>query len=155
MTETEITTRTERTATAEPEPSLTLTQLHSLLRDSAALARAERPIIIAPSTAPAVTVLPTDPGHRAAHPGIDVTVPGGRHPSAAEAQYAIPWAPLRHPVSVRAWGATLAYLGVGSLLAGAADGIVAGDSTLSVGACVGGLAAIVAGIIRAQFEDGV
>lgn len=147
----EITTAAERgPAAAEAEPRLTLTELQSLLRDAAAVERASRPIVIKPSTDPAVTVLPTEAGYAPLqHPGISIRVP-----NAAEETYVVPWAPLRHPVPVRAWGATLAYLGVGALLAGAADGVVAGDSPLSVGGCIVGLAVIIAGLIRSQFEDG-
>lgn len=145
----EITTSTERAATVEAEPRLSLSELQSLLRDAAALERASRPIHIHQDSS-AVTVLPTDPAHMPPrHPGIDV-----RYPAQAEAEYVVPWAPLRHPVSVRTWGATLAYGGVGVLLTGAADGVATGDGTLSVGACIAGLVAIVAGIARAQFEDG-
>lgn len=157
----EISTRAERAATVEPEPSLTVSQFASLLHAAAEVERARRPIVLhgpevlssqhLPETQPANVVRPTGLSgfHSPQHPGIDV-----RYPSAAEAAYVAPWAPLRHPVSVRAWGATLAYAGIGVLLTGAGDGVVAGDSTLSVGACIGGLAAIVIGLIRAQFEDG-
>lgn len=42
----QIITGTERAPVVEDEPRLTLTQLHNLLRDAAALERAQRPIIL-------------------------------------------------------------------------------------------------------------
>lgn len=61
---TEIIHRAARPAGAETEPSLTLSQMQSLLHAAAELERAQRPIILnGPQTAPA------------AHPGIDIPAP--------------------------------------------------------------------------------
>lgn len=49
----EIITRAEQTATAEPEPTFTLSQLRGLLQDVAALERAQRPIVLSTNPAPA------------------------------------------------------------------------------------------------------
>lgn len=50
----EIIIRQGATPTTEPEPSLTLTQLSTLLRDAAALERASRPVVLTgPETHPA------------------------------------------------------------------------------------------------------
>jgi hypothetical protein len=68
----EIMTSTERAGTAEAEPRLTLTELHTLLRDAAALERASRPIYMQPAAQPA-----PEP-----HPGTDVTIPGPAAPAA-------------------------------------------------------------------------
>jgi hypothetical protein len=59
-----VITSTERAASGEPEPKLTLTQLQGLLREAAAYERAQRPIVLhGPQTTPAT------------HPGIDVCIP--------------------------------------------------------------------------------
>ena len=62
---TEIISAAERTTLAEPEARLSLSELHTLLREAAAYERAQRPIVLhGPETA--VTV---------PHAGIDVSVP--------------------------------------------------------------------------------
>jgi hypothetical protein len=71
----EITTRAERTAPGESEPRLTLSQLQGLLREAAALERAQRPIVIQPST----TTAP------APHPGAEVRIPAPAAPIAVTA----------------------------------------------------------------------
>ena len=65
----EITPRAEQTATAEPQPTFTLDQLTQLLREASAYERAQRPIVLHTSAAPATN--PQAPGHG----GIDVRVP--------------------------------------------------------------------------------
>lgn len=80
----EITTRTERTGTAEVEPKLTISQLQGLFREAAALERAQRPIILhGPETPPV-------------RPGIDVRIPAA--PAAAVAEQRNIW-PLVFMVS--------------------------------------------------------
>jgi len=69
----EITTRAERHAPSETEPTLTLSQLQGLLREAAALERAQRPIIIH-------TAIEAAP---APHPGIAVRIPAPVAPVAA------------------------------------------------------------------------
>lgn len=75
----EIITRTEQvgaklapTSTAEAEPRLTITELHSLLRAAADLERASRPIYMQPAAQP----VPVP------HPGADIRVPSRAAPAA-------------------------------------------------------------------------
>jgi hypothetical protein len=72
---TEIITRQGVTPDATVEPSLTLSQLSALLRDAAALERAQRPIIL---TGPAQ---PVSAPQTAGHPGINVTIPDAAAPA--------------------------------------------------------------------------
>lgn len=85
----EITTRTDRATIAEPEPMLTFSQLQSLLRDAAALERAQRPIVIQPATL-----------HAAAHhPGIDIRIPAAPVALAAAGRSDRSWWPIVFIVS--------------------------------------------------------
>jgi hypothetical protein len=68
----EITSSAVRTATDEPEPTLTISQLQSLLRAAAELERASRPIYLQPAAQPAT----------APHPGADIRVPSPAAPNA-------------------------------------------------------------------------
>lgn len=67
----EIITRAEQTATAEPEPTFTLSQLRGLLREATAYERATNPAPIVVHANPAPATAP----QTAAHGGIDVRVP--------------------------------------------------------------------------------
>jgi hypothetical protein len=65
-------TLTTTSAHGEAEPRLTLSQLQGLLREAAALERAQRPIVIHPTTQTAA----------APHPGIEVRIPAPAAPVA-------------------------------------------------------------------------
>lgn len=145
---TEIITSAERAATAEAEPRLTLTELQGLLRDAAALGRAQRPIVLrtAAETAATAITLPTTAGFAPPlHPGIDVTV---------QAEPGVGWAVLRHPEPVRrGWGVMATYASMLTVLVGAAGATVTDGNAATVVAIAAGLAGTVAGIARAVTEQ--
>jgi hypothetical protein len=58
------------------EPTLTLSQLQSLLREAAAYERAQRPIVLHTATAPVAAPAP--------HPGIEVRIPAAPVGTTAE-----------------------------------------------------------------------
>jgi hypothetical protein len=144
MTEIEITTGTEA---GNSEPRLTLTELRGLLRDAAALERAQRPIVVRPSTEAPVTVPPTGAPDVPAHAGIDVTMP-------AVVEYGVGWAVLRHrPPSRRPWGVRLAYASMLTALAGVAAATMTDGNAAAVGVCATGLAGVIGGIARTVTEQ--
>jgi hypothetical protein len=102
----QIIPRAERTAVAEPEPSLTISQLQNLLHAAADLERAQRPIVLhGPETATT--------RRAAAHDGIDIRVPA---PPVATAQAA------HAPKEFNAWplAFTVSMVGVVTSAAAAA-----------------------------------
>jgi hypothetical protein len=86
---------TPTAAPGETEPRLTLSQLQGLLREAAALERAQRPIVVHTATAPAP------------HPGADVHIPAAPLATTAASRERNPW-PLVFMVS--------ACTGIGSCL---------------------------------------
>jgi len=143
---TEIITGAERAAATTGEPLMTLSQLTGLLNAAAALEQARRPIVLHATTevAPAVTVLPTDPGHLPPVAAAGVMV---------APMFAAPAAPLRHGVHVNRWGVKFAYASIAAALAGAADGVVSGTAPLSVSLVALGILGAVAGTARALGEN--
>jgi hypothetical protein len=144
----EITTAAERahttTGTAEAEPLMTFTQLQALLREAAAIERAGRPIVIRPAAEAFPAPVAEQPAPVTAAAVAVVPVP------VAEA----PPAPVRNPAPAgRGWGLWLVYASITTLLAGAADGIVAGTAPAPVTACAFGIVGIVAGTARAITEQ--
>ena len=95
---------TPTAAPGETEPRLTLTQLQGLLREAAALERAQRPIVIHPTT------------QAAPHPGADIHIPAPVSPVATVSRERNPW-PLVFMVS--------ACTGIGSCLVTAVTGSLA------------------------------
>lgn len=128
----QITTSTD---TAAAEPSLTLTQLHALLREATAYERAQHPIVIyTTQTAPA----PQPAAQTSASLALPPTGPG----------------PTAPPVAVRrGWGVRLAYASLAALLTGAADGVLTGTEPLPVLLCALGILGAVGGTARAVVEQ--
>lgn len=152
----EITTAAERaattatTATAEPETKLTLSQLHSLLRDAAALERAHRPIVphAAAVTVPAAITLPTVAGYAPpCHQGLDITIPSVPEAGAG-------WAELLHCAPSRpGWGVRLACCSMVATLAGAAAAGATDGDLAAVGLAAAGVLGAIGGIAQAVAEQ--
>jgi hypothetical protein len=85
----QIIPRTQRPVGAEPEPSLSISQLQSLLHAVAEVERAQRPIVIQPSTETAT----------AAHGGIDVRIPAAAVTVATTRRSERSWWPVIFMVS--------------------------------------------------------
>ena len=122
------------TADGPAEPSLTLTQLNTLLREATAYAQAQRPIVIyQPAPAPAVAVQPA---------ASLAPAPTGPGPTA------VPVSPVR-----RGWGVALVYASLAALLTGAADGVLTGTAPLPVLLCAAGILGTIGGTARALTEE--
>ena len=107
----QIVTSAERTAPGEAEPKLTISQLQVLLREAAALERAQRPIVIRPAAETTVTSRVSSPASAPEHGGVDVRVPAALAVTVYRAHN--PW-PLTFMVS--------AVVGIGSCLVTAVTG---------------------------------
>lgn len=146
-----ITTGAERAqAAATDEPLLTLTQLQSLLREAAAVERAQRPIVLHTAPQP-FTVIDsrTAPDWQPAPQGPDFH---GRYPSPAEYAGVVPMAPLKPGVVVRHWGKPLGLAGVAAMVSGAGAGVVTGTAVAPIAAILAGLLAIAGGVVRGEVE---
>lgn len=154
----EITTAAERaetTPTAEAgqgEPLMTLTQLHGLLREAAAIERAQRPIIIRPA---AEAFTPTHAPAAAQPVGLDLAHASFPAPVSAPPPETGPgWALIRHHTpTAPAWGVRLAYAGMALATLGSAGAAVTDGAPAAIGAVSTGLAGLVAGIARAVHEQ--
>lgn len=134
-----VTTSAETATGTAAEPSLTLTQLHALLREASAYERAKRPLVIHHRADPDTVAAAPAP-----HPGINVTIPA---PGAA----LVP-APLRRPARA-GWGVRLVYASMATLLTGAGDGVLAGTAPLPVVLCAAGILGAIGGTARALTEE--
>jgi hypothetical protein len=135
--DTEIITRADG---AEQDATISVSELRGLLRDAAALAAAQRPVVLHPATE---TAPQTAPGH----PGIAVTYP------ATMTEQASPLPSRRlytRPEVVFAAGVTSA---VSTLAAGIASAVTASPAPLAAAAVVGIGASVGAAVVMTGDDD--